>query len=191
MFDKGYIGGGDYRTPADSRPYAVWYEMLKRCYTGSKSCYEIVTVCEEWHNFQNFAGWYYTYHQADFHLDKDLRKFGSKVYSPDTCSFVPCEVNGFAPRLPKERKYTTGVNKKRRAFTASSFKEGAQHYIGRYTSEDEAYNAYCMYKKCVAKQLALKWVDYLHTEVYNNLQISTTQHTMTRENKRSSYTDEV
>ena len=49
------------------------------------------TVCELWHNFQNFAEWYdenYSAGMEGYHLDKDIKIKGNKVYSPSTCMFV-------------------------------------------------------------------------------------------------------
>ena len=42
--------------------YNAWRNMLMRCYDEKnflkQPTYEDCTVCEEWHNFQNFAKWY-------------------------------------------------------------------------------------------------------------------------------------
>ena len=55
--------------------------------------YENVYVCEEWHNFQNFAKWYYnnyySINEERMEIDKDILYKNNKVYSPDTCIIVP------------------------------------------------------------------------------------------------------
>jgi hypothetical protein len=61
---NGYIGQGKYKSSVnkvDVYPYKVWTDMLKRVY--SKKYHEIkptyigISLCEEWHNYQNFAEW--------------------------------------------------------------------------------------------------------------------------------------
>ena len=63
--------------------------------------YKGVEVCEEWYNFQNFAEWCETQKFLNakdvkgksYQLDKDILVKGNKIYSPDTCCFVPPEIN--------------------------------------------------------------------------------------------------
>jgi hypothetical protein len=83
-----------------TKEYRTWYGMKKRCENmdGEHSSYEKVTVCDRWHNFQNFCDdiikleGYSEWKNTDdlYHLDKDLRQQGSecKVYSPETCVFI-------------------------------------------------------------------------------------------------------
>ena len=65
------------------------------------------TVCEDWHNFQNYASWYNANSKENCHVDKDLLKFENKHYSPDTCMFVPVEVNNFF--INSKNKHSLGV----------------------------------------------------------------------------------
>ena len=105
IFGVGYMGVGKYntgnakqRTPEEY----VWRGMFERCY-GEKykekhpSYYGIVTVCEEWHNFQNFAEWYntniYQVGTERMHLDKDILVSENTIYSPETCLIVPQSIN--------------------------------------------------------------------------------------------------
>lgn len=101
----GFIGDGKYR-PTDGKnmteEYARWSGMLTRCYSSQYldrfPSYKGCTVCEEWHNFQNFAKWYNENHPKDgknYEIDKDLSNFGDsgKIYSPETCLFVTPQVN--------------------------------------------------------------------------------------------------
>jgi len=89
----GYIGFGKYISTHIS--YEKWSAMLNRCYgklyQKEKPTYRGCTVCEEWHNFQNFALWYeenYPNDGIEYQLDKDIKIKGNKVYSPDSCAFV-------------------------------------------------------------------------------------------------------
>lgn len=67
-----------------SRCYSITVQKRQPQYIG-------VTVCDEWHNFQNFAGWYYRRLMSIQHvaaLDKDILSGDVKVYSPETCKLV-------------------------------------------------------------------------------------------------------
>lgn len=81
-----------------SCPYMVtWKSMLARCYSAvhqkTHPTYIGCTVCEEWLTFSNFKAWMEKQDWKGRHLDKDLLTKGNRVYSPDTCIFVPNDVN--------------------------------------------------------------------------------------------------
>ncbi len=79
--------------------YSVWASMLKRCYSSKvlavRPNYKNVTVCEEWKTLSNFKKWFDKNYIEGYVLDKDLKVFNSSIYSPDTCAFIPNEVNVF------------------------------------------------------------------------------------------------
>lgn len=94
---------------------SCWGDMLLRCYDKSSPSYRNyggrgVTVCNEWHRFGNFLLWYQSNHQEGYHLDKDLlNKKESKVYSPETCMFLPKEVNLYLRYPNKDNGLPQGV----------------------------------------------------------------------------------
>lgn len=88
------------------RSYDVWLNMMQRCYDDEfknrQTTYKDCTVCDEWLSFSNFKKWYdenYPQHLEDkgikLDLDKDLLIAENKIYSPDTCIFIPHCVNSF------------------------------------------------------------------------------------------------
>ena len=105
FYNVGYLGEGGYKVKEDgkvTRVYQTWHDMLKRCYDEKNrgkrnSTYIDCKVSEEWHNFQNFAKWYYnnyyTVKNETMNLDKDILVKGNKIYSPETCVFVPNTIN--------------------------------------------------------------------------------------------------
>lgn len=91
----GYIGDGGYKASIkglQTNSYQIWLGMMKRCYSDKfqirHPTYIGCTVCEDWHNFQNFAEWFDLNYIDGFELDKDIRIDGNKIYSPETCLFV-------------------------------------------------------------------------------------------------------
>lgn len=95
----GFVGDGDYKVSgpnASKGAYIVWRNILDRCYNEKCAAYNSyggvgVSVCSEWHNFQEFANWFYTNYPKDgerYDIDKDILNRDAKIYSPDTCIFV-------------------------------------------------------------------------------------------------------
>lgn len=88
----GYFGIAGIENPSMHASYVTWVNMIKRCYDvitqRISPTYIGCTVCDEWHNFQNFAVWYDKNYVKGCQLDKDIKVKGNKVYGPLTCSFV-------------------------------------------------------------------------------------------------------
>ena len=70
--------------------YSVWRNLLGRCYSPKVKNYKAYSdciVCDEWHNYQNFAEWYdsniYQVGTERMHLDKDILVKNNRLYSPD------------------------------------------------------------------------------------------------------------
>lgn len=185
VFNVGYLGVGSFTSFAHSQAYSTWFKMLTRCYNEAvrfkHPSYKDVTVCEEWHNFQNFAEWCYKqkYFKAVddrgkiYALDKDILVKGNKVYSPETCCFVPQEINSFLiSRKSTRGKYPIGVQLDERAkrFRASiSGGSGKTIHLGRFDTADHAFQAYKEAKEALFKKLAEKWDGRVDNEVYQAL----------------------
>lgn len=78
--------------------FIAWKGMIWRCYCSDDNTakwYQDCNVCDEWLVFSNFNKWFKE--QSDYKdgycLDKDILVKGNKVYSPETCCFVPHEIN--------------------------------------------------------------------------------------------------
>lgn len=76
------------------RCYRRWMALLDRCYGKDvKDHYKGTTVCAEWLIYVNFEKWFEENFKEGWDIDKDLFGEGDKVYSPETCRFVPRELN--------------------------------------------------------------------------------------------------
>lgn len=90
----GFFGVGIHKATRNGSPtkiYRTWKNMLQRCYGDNDNkdkSYADCDVCDEWHNFQNFAEWMSNQDHENKQLDKDIIIKGNKTYSPSTCSFV-------------------------------------------------------------------------------------------------------
>lgn len=186
VYGVGCFGIGKYRANIKwkSTPeYIVWGGMLERCYDNKRQekrpTYKGVTVCEEWHNFQNFAKWYEDNHPkiegVKFHLDKDLlqENIKNKTYSPETCMFLPHNVNTFlANKLSNNTSGYTGVSwdkhaKKWKAYI-SLFAEGRkQKHLGLFSTPELASLAYQQARAIESEKAKdyLRGLNYLPEEV--------------------------
>ena len=83
--------------------------MLQRCYRNDEryKSYRGVEVAEEWHNYSNFLKWFNAqiYDSScigewKLQLDKDLlSEGGKKIYSPETCCFLPNSINSLLAKI--------------------------------------------------------------------------------------------
>jgi len=177
----GYLGDGEYSRVDHKIAYQTWVDMLKRAYTEKKGrCnYFGVIVCEEWHNFQSFAKWCYSqdfFNIKDkngkrYEIDKDILVKGSKIYSPETCCFVPSEINCLFIRNKRFRgKYPIGVTKIGEYFTARLSKGfGNRVFLGSFKTETEAFLAYKQAKELYLKELAEKYRNKVCYKTYLTL----------------------
>lgn len=175
----GYMGQGNYSKATDEDVYNAWANMLARCYSMKyqlkQPSYIGCEVCEEWHCFQNFAEWYYNnYYEVSeqtMALDKDVLYKGNKVYSPDTCVFVPqCVNNLFVKRDRNRGDLPVGVSfhKPRNKYRARCH-DGSGHeiHLGLYNTPEEAFEAYKQYKEQTIKDIAEEYKDVIPEVLYN------------------------
>ena len=141
--------------------YTKWVSMLRRCYSAkyhaSRPTYKGCTVCDEWLTFSNFRGWMITQEWEGKELDKDLLGRGSKVYSPNTCVFIPREVNTFITNNTGNNRqgYLIGATCSQPSGKFTSQCSGQkQHHIGMFDSELEAHFAWKKRKHELSCQLA-------------------------------------
>ena len=95
-----------------------WRGMINRCYNKNKSgispAYRGTSICNEWLDFSCFLKWakpFIPQIRLGWDLDKDLLGEGRRLYSPDTCTFLPTSINsGIAKKyLWKDRGSIAGT----------------------------------------------------------------------------------
>lgn len=158
-----------------TKEYDLWGSMLSRVYSGRYKAYIGCDVSENFKNFQYFAEW--CQHQIGFNidgysLDKDILIKGNKIYSEDTCVFVPDELNGSMLLQKKSRgKYPIGVqyraNYTNRPYQAIHTKT---NYSSSHATIEGAFQAYKQEKEKYMKSLAVKYKGLVDDRVIRALQ---------------------
>ena len=186
FYNVGYLGEGKYKVSENgknTRVYDTWKAMLQRCYSEKEHerhpTYIGCEVYEGWHNFQNFAKWYkdnyYEVGNEKMCLDKDILFKGNKVYSPDTCIFVPETINKLFIKNDKNRgesvigatlckngKYQAQCN-----IINPETGKSKQEYLGLYDSQEKAFQVYKYHKERNIKQIADYYKIHIPQKLYD------------------------
>ncbi len=166
----GFIGS---QAKTDKNIYKLWHNMLVRCYDinyhKKYSTYKNIEVCEEWHNYTNFEKWYRENYIEGFELDKDILCPECKIYSPETCCFVPNEINQQFKQSKKGNEVGTKVYKHYGKYIAKIKINNINNHIGIFDTIDQACNAYKQEKEKLIKGLAIKYKKELKEEIYTIL----------------------
>jgi len=141
--------------------YQRWSNMLQRCYSEkfhkNHPTYKDCTVCNEWHLFSNFKKWMEIQDWEDKQLDKDLLAYSNRVYSPDTCVFVPKELNKFLTKREKNRglyplgvcyqiKPQKSIVELTKPFLSKISINSNDTYLGHFNTSEEAHRAWQLAK---------------------------------------------
>lgn len=177
IFGKGYMGEGRYKAWGGSgltKQYCTWIAMLSRCYNEKElkrsPTYRGVEVHQEWYNFQVFAEWFENNYKEGFHLDKDIICSDCRVYSPETCVFVPREINSlFTSARISKRNLPVGIYYLRGRYQVSTPTHDKTTYIGFYKTVEEAMIVYKIAKEKYMREVAEIWKDRVDHRVYQIL----------------------
>ena len=177
-YNVGFIGYTTTKNEGkDKKSYKVWNSMLERCYSNKSlihnPTYKDCTVCREWHCFANFEKWfdenYYEIDNETMCLDKDILVKGNKIYSPETCIFVPQRINTLFCKSDSIRgKYQIGVSfdNKQNSFMSYMTVDNNFKFLGYYNNEQDAFNTYKKAKEKYIKKIAEQYKEYIPQKLY-------------------------
>lgn len=161
--------------------YGMWMRLLERCGTNYSKDYPtyIGVTCSD--NFKSYS-YFYEWCQSQvgfdnrdsqgrsWHLDKDILIKGSKLYSEDTCVFVPARVNTlFIKKDANRGEYPVGVSftgKSQRFRARCNIGNGKHKHIGYFSTPEEAFLAYKTFKEALIKEVADEYKEQLDSRTY-------------------------
>lgn len=141
--------------------YNRWRYMLTRCYSPKEHIknptYKDCEVVDEWKYFSNFKKWMEKQDWEGKHLDKDILVSGNKIYGPNTCIFVDCEVNLLLVKSDSKRgEYPVGVSRAIRGNKIFYQSFVNRKYLGFFVDVMEAHRFWQIEKSNHIKKVALK-----------------------------------
>jgi hypothetical protein len=184
---KGYLGVGKYNSTAthiggvtrerELHPaYRVWQGMLGRCYCPKvhkrQPNFRNLTVCDKWLNYQEFARWFEDNYVFGFDFSQNILKPNSRIFSPETCCFVPNEIRNTLKFLheKKNNNLPIGVSENNFFKYKARYRSVSRHEIlGSFDTPEEAFLEYKKTKENHIKDMAEKWKPELKPNTYDAL----------------------
>ena len=180
IYGVGIVGSKLSKVELESKVYKTWRRIISRCYNLSlvekRPTYKDCTVSEDFLYYPTFKEWYFNQPNHDnkgWVIDKDLLcRDGFKIYSPDTCVFLPPELNSLLTTTKAKRgDLPIGVclRSKDTKYSATCCIDGVDKHLGLYDKPEDAFEAYKKAREDYLKVKADKYKDQLCEKAYNAL----------------------
>lgn len=161
------------------KEYDLWHSILTRVYSESFliKCptYRGCSISENFKSYSYFHSWCQSQLGFKFngwHLDKDLLIKRNKLYSENTCVFIPQEINKVLTLRQIDRGiHPVGVYLHRPTgkYRAQISLSGQRFHLGLFKSAKEAFSAYKKAKEAYLVTLAEKYKGKLDPRAYQAL----------------------
>ena len=180
LYGVAYMGVGKHKAKIKGKhvqQYSIWTGAVCRCYCpvrlAKRPSYNGCTLSKEFLCYQNFAEWYTTHESygLGYELDKDLLVKGNKVYSAETCTMLPREIN-LAIRTDRKKSSDLPVGvleNKIGGYTAGVRIKTKDCHLGTFNTIEEASAAYVKAKEAYVKEVALEWKDKVEPKAFEAL----------------------
>ena len=183
LYGHGYLGEGKYTATENGKhtdELDIWHNMLMRCYDPKyqekQPTYKGCKVEDYLLNFQHMGKWiennYYEVPGEMMCLDKDILCKGNKIYSRETCIFVPERINLLFVKSDKARGKSPIGARLRKSGNYQVYcndKNGKNICLGTYSSKEEAFQVYKSYKEKVIKEVIDSYEGRIPEPFYSKL----------------------
>lgn len=137
------------------RFYRIWYNLLNRVINGKYHAkyptYTDCKICDDWLLFSNFLSWCKdpsNGYKEGYELDKDILCGKNKIYSPNTCCFIPHELNNLFRVVRRKSNLPIGVYKNGNRYVGC-FRFKGNRYYKSFPTVNEASEYYKTVRKDV------------------------------------------
>lgn len=185
VYNFGFIGEGEFKAKVNGKIfpyYDAWRGCIRRVYDfkfhQKRPMYIGCSVNPVWKNYQNFCIWSEDQvFEVGFKLDKDLMVYGNKEYGPETCVYLPNELNCIisdrwdtARGLPKGVSRTGNPKAKNKPYVASLQRKGRPNLnLGYFGTPEDASIVYKNTKEGYVKERAAHWKDRISERAFDAL----------------------
>lgn len=170
----------EFKRTRDNPLYHAYCAMVARCTTGSSAQIKqptyigCTTTFKSFKDFEDWATLQVGCGLDGYQLDKDILLKGNKVYSKETCVFVPKFINTLLVKCDKVRgSCPVGVycdnSCKKKKFKAQLRVKGKNISLGRFVDVESAFLAYKRAKENYIKTVADEYKDVIDSRVYQAL----------------------
>ena len=176
--NKKLVGGfgiNDIPGSSNEKYYKFWCNMIKRCYNkiylSNHPSYKDTTIDNNWKYLSNFRDWYVDNYIDNYVLDKDIYIPDNKIYSSNTCLFVPSYIN----QLIINKKGKGYSKQKSGRYQAKISINNKDVNIGTYDTKEEAHKNYAIAKSEYIINIADEYISinnklwiglYRHAEIF-------------------------
>lgn len=163
------------------REYMIWTDMIRRCYDEKDHIrhptYKDCTVSDNFKSYEYFYEWCQKqkgFGSPGWQLDKDLLVPGNKIYSEDTCCFLPSEINtALITKVRSNGETLVGVRKmhgSKNSYRARC-RVGKDEFIESKAmkTQEEAFQFYKFFKEQYIRKLAKQYKDSLSEMAFHRL----------------------
>ena len=159
------------------KEYTLWVSMLERCYHNkfqeNHPTYVGCTTSDKFKHYAYFFEWCQAqigFNDVGYTLDKDLLVKGNKIYSEDSCVFLPQQLNKLITKRQLDRGLLPiGVTKNGIKYKTRCNVQGKEKYLGLFDTPELAFYAYKTFKEAHIKELAEKYKDTIDQRAYQAL----------------------
>lgn len=162
--------------------YRFWSSMIERCYSEKmlkrNPTYQGTIVCDQWKYYSNFEKWAKENYIEGFNLDKDIIAGDLKIYSPETCCFVPPLINSCILDKNTSNEYPIGVSyiKKNKdgyerpsPYRATISMYGKQVHLKTFKTPEEAHQCWQENKIKYLNELIVEYKNIVGQNVIDGL----------------------
>ncbi|MBE7035837.1 MAG: hypothetical protein E7403_00925 [Ruminococcaceae bacterium] len=168
----------NYKILSNTEKHTRYNNMKNRCgkyYQLQNPRYEGTYMCDEWldNKYETFFTWLdNNYYEVDgekqMDIDKDIIKYGNKLYHPDLCLVVPHSINTFYETIEVGKTNIT-YNSKTKKYRVKVADKNEYHELSNIDTYNEALDIYCDIKQGILFNKAKALKDKVPEKVYNAL----------------------